>query len=203
MYNPSLSQRPRSARKAKTTMPRFTTPRRMGALLTAALCFAGCGANVFPVEVTGETTIDGDPSPLPGLLNVFPGISSFGNIDFSQTQEFQNQGVTKDDVDSVKMSHVHLKIASPDTQDFSFLEQLQFYARAGDEEVLVAEKFGIDKLELKAPNPVLELEVKDVELQRFVVAPSMSIVVRGRGRYPPQRTRLEATVGFDVAVKVF
>lgn len=165
---------------------------------------AGCGANVFPVEVKGETTIPGDPSPLPGLLNAFPNIGSFSNIDFNQSQEFQNQGVTKDQVDSVKMDQVELRIVSPETQDFSFLENLQFYARAADQEVLVAEKFGIDKLDLKAPNPVLVLDVKkDVELAPYITAEKTSIIVRGKGKQPPQETRLEATVRVNVAVKVF
>jgi hypothetical protein len=168
-----------------------------------ALGLLACQPNVFPVEVSGGTTIQGDPSPVPGLLNAFPGIGSFNNIDFGQSQEFQNQGVTKDQVSSVKPSHITLKITSPETQDFSFLENLQFYAKAGDEEVLVADKYGIDKLDLKAPNPVLEMDVKDAELQPFVTAPSMSIVVRGRGHLPPQDTKLEATVGLDVTINVF
>lgn len=174
----------------------------IAALLGAAV-LAGCGATVFPVEVKGEATIEGNPSPLPALLDVFPGISSFGNIDFAQSQEFKNQGVRKEDVDSVKPTSVRLQIVSPDDQDFRFLEGLQFYARAGDREVLVAEKQGIDKLDLKAPNPTLELEVQDVELQPLVTAPSMSIIVKGRGRQPAKSTKLEATVRFDVAVKVF
>lgn len=173
-------------------------------LVPAILSLSACQPNVFPVEVKGETTIQGDPSPLPALFSVFPGIGSFSNIDFNQSQEFQNQGVTKDQVNSVRMSFARIRIVSPDDQDFSFLQQLQFFARAGDEEVLVAEKFGIDKMGLNAPNPVLDLEVKpEVELQPFVTAPTMNIVVRGNGRLPPRNTRLEATVGVDVEIKVF
>ena len=171
-------------------------------LVPALMALSACGANVFPVEVSGETTIAGDPSPFSALLGAF-NIGSFANIDFNQTQEFQNQGVTKDQVESVKTDYIRLKIISPETQDFSFLENLQFYARAGDQEVLVASKSGIDKLGLKAPNPVLELDVTDAELQPFVTAPSMSIIVRGKGRMPPQDTRLEANVGLNVTVKVF
>ena len=164
---------------------------------------AGCSAS-FPVEVKGETTIQGDPSPLPGLFNTFPGIGSFSNIDFNQSQEFKNQGVTKDQVKSVHMDHVRLKIVSPDTQDFTFLQNLQFFAQANDQEVLVAEKSGIDQLGLKAPNPVLEMDVKsDVDLAPFVTAKSMSIVVRGKGHLPPQDTRLEATVGINVEPQIF
>ncbi len=171
-------------------------------LAPALLALTACGANVFPVEVSGETTIAGDPSPLGNLLGAF-NIGSFASIDFDQSQEFQNQGVTKDQVESVKTSFVRLKIISPETQDFSFLENLEFWAKVGDQEVLVAEKQGIDRLGLKAPNPVLELDVTDAELQPYVTAPAMSIVVRGKGRMPPQDTRLEATVGLDVTVKVF
>jgi hypothetical protein len=176
---------------------------RAVALVPALIALTACGANVFPVEVTGESTIRGDPTPLvPDLLGAF-NIGSFSNIDFNQTQEFQNQGVTKDQVESVKTDYIQLKIVSPDTQDFSFLESLQFFAQVGDQEVLVAEKMGIDQLDLRPPNPVLELDVTDAELQPFVVAPAMSIVVRGKGRLPPQETRLEARVGLDVTVKVF
>lgn len=183
-------------------------PRRVSffaaALFAAATVLGACSPNVFPVEVKGETTIQGDPSPLPGLLSAFPNIGSFSNIDFNQSQEFQNQGVTKDQVSSVHVDHVDIKIVSPDTQDFSFLENLQFYASAADQEVLVAEKFGIDKQGLKAPNPVLKLDVKkDVDLAPFVTADKMSIIVRGKGRLPPQETRLEATVGVNVEVKIF
>lgn len=173
------------------------------ALAPALLLLAACNTG-FPVEVKGDTTIQGDPSPIPDVLSAFPNVGSFSNIDFNQTQEFQNQGVTKDQVKSVHMDHVQIKIVSPDTQDFSFLENLQFYARANDQEELVAEKIGIDKLGLKAPNPVLDLDVKkDVELAPYITAPSMSIVVRGKGRLPPQDTKLEATVGVNVEVKVF
>lgn len=158
---------------------------------------------MFPVEVKGESTIPGDTSPIPGLLSAFPGFGNFANLDFNQSQEFQNQGVTKDQVESVKPDHIRLQIVSPDSQDFSFLESLQFYAKAGDQEVLVAEKSGIDQLGLKAPNPVLEMDVTDAELQPYVTAESMSIIVRGKGRLPPQDTKLEATVGLKVTIKVF
>lgn len=177
---------------------------RLLSALSAAVLLAACQPNVFPVEVKGETTVEGDPSPVPGVLNAFPNIGSFSNIDFNQAQEFQNQGVTKEQVKSVKPAFVRLKILSPDTQDFSFLESLQFYARANDEEVLIAEKLGIDKLGLKAPNPVLEMDVQqNAELQPYITAPSTSIIVRGRGRLPPQDTRLEATVGLNVEIRVF
>jgi hypothetical protein len=170
-------------------------------LLAAALpALVGCEANVFPVEVKGETTIQG--SALPDLLTAFPAVGSFSNIDFNQSQEFQNQGITKEQVKSVRTEYVRLRILSPDTQDFSFLQSIQFFARAGDTERLVAEKHDIDRLALPAPNPVLMLDVTSVELQPFVTAPSMSIVVRGSGSQPPQDTKIQAEVGLKVEIRL-
>lgn len=172
------------------------------ALAAAFPALIGCQPNVFSMEVKGETTVQGAPSS--GLLPIaFPAIGSFTNLDFDDSQEFQNQGITKEQVKSVKTEYVRLRILSPDTQDFSFLESIQFSARAGDNESLVAEKNDIGALNLPAPNPVLSLDVTGVELQPFVTAPSMSIVVRGSGRPPPQDTRIQAEVGLKVEIRVF
>ena len=170
-------------------------------MAVALPALTGCEANVFPVEVKGETTIPG--SPLPDVLTAFPAVGSFSNIDFNQSQEFQNQGITKDQVKSVRPEYVRLRILSPDTQDFSFLQSIQFFAKVGDTEALVAEKRDIDTLGLTAPYPVLSLDVSNVELQPFVTAPSMSIVVRGNGRQPPQDTKIQAEVGLKVAINLF
>lgn len=172
-------------------------------MVVAALLLTGCGANVFNTEVKGETTIQGDPTGLQGVLSVFPAIGSFTNIDFSQNQDFKNQGVTKDQVSSVKVDAITLRIITPTDQDFRFLESLEFYARTGDQEVLIASKTGINNLNLSAPNPVLVMDVKDAELQPYVTAPSMTISVKGKGSYPPRDTRLEASVRLRVEVKVF
>jgi hypothetical protein len=170
-------------------------------LLAVALpALVGCELNVFPVEVRGETTIPG--SALPDLLTAFPAVGSFTNIDFNQSQEFQNQGITKEQVKSVHTEYVRLRILSPDTQDFSFLQSIQFIAKSGDAEKLVAEKRDIDKLGLPAPNPVLMLDVTGVDLAPFVTAPSMSIIVRGSGTQPPQDTKIQAEVGLKVEIQL-
>jgi hypothetical protein len=175
---------------------------RFAALAPAVVALAACQPNAFTVEVKGETTVAGDPSPVPAVLNAFPSIGSFTDVDFQQSQDFKNQGVSPNQIQSVKPDAISLKIVSPESQDFTFLETLQFYAQTGDQEVLVAQKTGIDKLGLKGPNPVLELDVTNAELKPFITAPSTSIVVRGRGRQPPQDTRLEATVGLKVTVNL-
>ena len=161
----------------------------------------GCQANVFHTEVKGETTIQG--SPLGGILGAFPTAANFTNLDFDANQDFKNQGVHKNQVNSVKAESIKLKVVSPSDQDFRFLDQLQFFAKSGDTETLVGEKLGISDLDLSAPNPVLSLEMKDAELKDHVSAPSMSIIVRGKGRPPPQDTRIEAAVNLRVEIKLF
>ncbi len=171
-------------------------------LLAAALSLSACGPPTFNAEVKGSSTLQGG-DPLAGLLGTFPGVGSFTNIDFNSNQDFQNQGVTKDQVDSVKVDRVQLKITDPNDQDFRFLESIQFFAKAGDKEALIAERSDISSLGLVAPNPILELTVSGAELQPFVVAPQMSIIVRGKGKNPAKTTTMEATVNLKVSVKLF
>jgi hypothetical protein len=164
-----------------------------------ALLLAACSAPTFTAEVKGEATVPG--STLGGLLDVFPAIGSFASLDFNENQDFKNQGVTKDQVRSATLKHVRLQILAPAEQDFSFLDRLEFYARAGNQqEVLVAERQDIASLGLKAPNPVLEMSLKGVELQPYITAPSMSLTVRGRGRQPSREVRLQASVAVEVQV---
>lgn len=168
----------------------------------ALLALVACGPPGFLAEVKGETTVAGDPTGISNVLDAFPAIGSFSNLDFDQNQDFKNQGVTKDQVSSVKLQSLELKVLSPSDQDFSFLDTLEFYAKTGDQEVLVASKRNISSLGLKAPNPVLVLDVTDAELQPFITAPSMSLSVRGKGRKPAKEVRLEANVKLLVQARL-
>jgi hypothetical protein len=168
----------------------------------ALLALVACGPPGFVAEVKGETTVAGDPTGVSVILDAFPSIGSFSSLDFDQNQDFKNQGVSKDQVSSARLQELSLKILSPTDQDFSFLDTLEFYAKTGDQEVLVASRRNISSLGLKAPNPVLVLEVTDAELQPFITAPSMSLSVRGKGRKPSREVRLQADVKLDVQARL-
>ena len=168
--------------------------------VASLLLLAACGSPSFTTEVRGEAVVPGDPAPQSVVLNSLPAIGSFTSIDFNQNQEFQNQGVTKDEVSSVRVSQLRLSIVSPDGQDLGFLDEVRFYAKAGNQEVLIAEAIGV--AERGVGKRELELGVRDAELQPYVTAPSMSILVRGRGRVPSQDVRLQAVVTLDVKVNV-
>ncbi|GHG68485.1 hypothetical protein JJE73_28365 [Comamonas sp. JC664] len=141
------------------------------------------------------------PAGPPGVetpLNGFPAISSFAGMDFDKNQDFKNQGIRKSEVTSVKVESLTLKVLSPNDQDLTFLDGVEFYARAGDREARIASRQNIADVELRLPNPVLSLQVENVELQPFVAAPTMSIIVRGRGRMPEREVRLQAVVKLQV-----
>ena len=169
----------------------------------ALLSLVACAPPAFVAEVKGETTVPADPTGVSSVLDAFPAVGSFASLDFNQNQDFQNQGVTKEQVASAKLKSLQLTVLSPPDQDFSFLDSLEFYAKAGDQEERIARKQDISRLQLSAPNPVLRMEMEGVELQPFVAAPSMSIIVRGKGRMPEQEVRLQAIVVLDVGVSLF
>jgi len=72
------------------------------------------------------------------------------------------------------------------------------FKRLNDHGAQLALQRDISRLVLRLPNPVLKMDVEDVELQPFVAAPSMSIIVRGKGRMPEQDVRLQAIVVLKV-----
>ncbi|WP_225411777.1 hypothetical protein [Stigmatella hybrida] len=164
---------------------------------------AACGPSSFKTELRGETAV---PAAMPGALtplNAFPAIGSFAALDFDENQDFKNQDVSKDEVDSVRLQSLEVRLLSPGGADFGFLDTLEFFAKAGDLEVRIARRRGIAQLGLQAPYPVLRMELEDEELQPFIAAPSMSILVRGRGRLPEQEIRLQAVVLLGVEVGFF
>ncbi|MFP2931369.1 hypothetical protein ACLESO_40510 [Pyxidicoccus sp. 3LG] len=172
---------------------------RLASILAAAgLSLAACAPSSFVTEVKGETTVPAGPPGVTTLLNAFPAISSFAGMDFDQNQDFKNRGVAKADVTSAKVRTLTLKVLSPADQDFAFLDSVEFFARAGDREERIAGRQDISRLNLRPPNPVLTLDVEDVELQPFVSAPTMSIIIRGRGRMPEREVRLQAVVELEV-----
>jgi hypothetical protein len=178
--------------------------RRVSPLWIGACCLlAACGPSSFKTELRGETAV---PAGLPGTLtrlNAFPAIGSFAALDFNENQDFKNQDVSKDEVDSVRLQSLEVRLLGPGDADFGFLETLEFFAKAGDLEVRIARRQGIDGLGLAAPYPVLRMDVEKEELQPFIAAPSMSLLVRGRGWQPEQEVRLQAVVVLGVEVGFF
>lgn len=169
--------------------------------MCALLALVACAPPAYVANLKGETTIPAaPPSDTDTPLDAFPAFGSFTNLDFNRNQDFQNLDITKDRVTSARIFSFQLKVLAPADQDFSFLDTVECYARSGDREVRVAYKQNISSLNLSAPNPVLLLELTHAELQPFLAAPSMSLLVRGKGRMPSREVRLQADVKLDVLV---
>ena len=164
-------------------------------LAVAAAAVTSCdNIDNFEVDVTAKATI-----PAGTVLDELLGVLSFDEFQsINLTQELDNQGVTKDDVDSVRMIALSLVIDGPAGANFDFLESLAFYAETeGQKPTLVAELDPVPKGQTS-----IELVMSGAELKPFVVAPSMKLTTQAKGKRPPQETRVTAAGVLDVDVTV-
>ena len=168
------------------------------AVALAALALGTCSSlDNIEVPVTGEATI-----PRRSVLDEIVGnlsFAGFDGFDISQSQQFENQGYSKDQVDSVHMLEMTVTIRSPAGSNFDFLDSIRFYAEAeGLPRVMVAEL---------SPVPdgasTLSLDVDaSIELQPYVIAPAMTLTTEADGVRPAEETMVEAEAIFDVDVNV-
>ncbi|MRG96726.1 hypothetical protein [Polyangium spumosum] len=164
-------------------------------LAVAAAAVTSCDdLDNFEVDVAAKATI-----PAGTVLDELLGVLAFEEFQsINLTQELDNQGVTKDDVDSVRMISLALVIDGPSGANFDFLESLAFYAETeGQERVLVAELAPVPKGQTS-----IELVMSGAELKPYVVAPSMKLTTAAKGKRPPQETRVTAAAVLDVDVTV-
>ncbi len=173
-------------------MPRFI---RRGLL---ALALAGCGYPSFNTTLQGEQLVTGAADG--GTLPPFVPIPQLSAIDLDKNPDFIANNATRSIMVSAKAQKATVQIVSPLTQDFSFLDDVSLVATAGDSEAVFAEKTGVAALNLASPTPLLELEVKDVNLAPQLVSPAVSVVMRGHGRNPPSDTRMKVSVDLFVQV---
>ena len=173
------------------------------ALFGLLLAFVtGCGPITFTATLSGEGTVAG--SPLGALLNVFPSIGGFANIDFAQNQDFQNNKTTREMVRSVKVKSLVARIKNPAAAKLDFIDSLEFTAKAaGQADLVFAKKEGIPAAATMPPNSTVTFDVVDVDLSSYVKQPAMTLELSGKGRQPPQDTTLEVTVQLQVGAAPF
>jgi hypothetical protein len=168
--------------------------RRTLFLAVAAVPFGCDELDNFDVPVSGSAVV-----PPATLLDELLGLMPFDGFDeISFEQEFANQGVTEDQVDSVRVRTFALVVETPAEANLDFLEGISFFASAeGLPEIRIASAAAIP-----AGARSIELTVDDVELEAYATAASM--VVRGevQGKRPDVETRVRADVVFDVDVTI-
>lgn len=173
-------------------------PRAARALLPALFFVAstGCaGLTHIDVDAGGQVTVPAG-TVLDKLLAGPLDFAGFDKIDF--TQDFANQGVGKNDVDSVRLKSLTLLIASPSDGNFDFLQSISFSVQADG--VAKADLAHLDAVPQGATQ--LTLDVSSTELKPYVVAPSMSIQGEAKGSRPDQETTVSASAVFDVDVNI-
>jgi len=149
----------------------------------------------FEVAVGGKGTI-----PKGNLIDE---LLSAVNLDELQsvdlTNELKNQGVTKEDVDSVRLLRFSLSIEGPPGATFDFLESITFYVETqGVPRAVLAR---IEAVPAGATELTLDVE-EALELKPYVVAPSMKITSEVKGTRPDQDTTVRADLALDVDVTV-
>lgn len=161
-----------------------------------AIGLACSGLDNVDVEATGQTTV-----PMGTVVDQLLGDLSFlgfEGFDISESQEFQNQGYSKSQIDSVRVVTFTLSIASPADGNFDFIERIAFFA----------ESEGLERIEIARLDPVppgsnvLELELLDAELRDYAAAESMTITTEATGTRPDAETDIDARVVLDVDVDV-
>ncbi|MDX2008642.1 MAG: hypothetical protein SFW67_00545 [Myxococcaceae bacterium] len=165
-------------------------------LVAAALALAACGPITFTTQVAGQGTVPG--SPLGALLSTFPSIGPLTNIDFAQNQDFQNNQVTRDMVQKVTVTALTLRVVTPASAELSFLESLEFSARAASRDAVFARQSDVANAATRPPNASVSFELLPVDLAPFVREPSMTLALTGRGRQPPSDTTVEVQVSLRV-----
>ena len=160
--------------------------------------FFSC-AGSFPVEFTevAEASIEGT-GPIGSWIELVSdlGFDSFTEMDISNSQELQNQGVAPGDIESAHVTDFVLRVVEPSGGDLSFLSSLEIWVEAqGLDPILVAhnENFPEGQGEV-------HFTIENVDLVDYVVSDSMNITTNASGRAPVDNTTVEASVSFVVDV---
>lgn len=163
------------------------------ALVTAVTCD---NIDNIDVDAGGKVTVPA-ATLVEKLLAGALDFTGFDEIDFSQ--EFANQGVSKDQVDAVHLKSLTLTIEGPAGGNFDFLQSISFSAQAdGVGEVEIARIDAVPE-----GQKTLELDVStSVDLTPYVVAPSMRIKGKAEGSRPDQETTIAAAAVFDVDIHI-
>ena len=170
--------------------------RRVGYLVGLCLTLVACGATLFTIEISRESTavVEGG-TVLETLLGDF-GLSDFVAMDITSAQEIVNQGVEPGDINEVRLTLFQLEVTSPDEGDLSFIQSLDLFVEAPNlPRVRVAwqdtfpEGVGL-----------VNFNFDDVDLTDYVVSEAMTLTTETSGSRPNGDHTLIARFSLDVAV---
>lgn len=164
-------------------------------LLCVCVGFSGaCGKlDVITLRESSEAEIPG-ATLVESIAQDGLQFGGFEGLQFSQSQELQNQGVKENQIDSVKMDSLILTVTNPENGDMSFLTSLEFFIDADELPKVRIASFG----DFQAGQNSISMLTDDQEMKDYIVADSMTITTSVEGQKPDQTT----TIKGDMAIKV-
>lgn len=158
---------------------------------------SACGTDVIDVQQSATSQVEAG-----SIIENFIGDMGFGdflNMDLSQSSELKNQGISKDQIDSVHLTEFKLKITDPASgQDFTFLDKLSFAVEAPD----VARKNVAQAGPFADGAREVTMTLENLDLAPYATAEKMNILSNVTGHRPQHDTTIRADLTFRVDVNV-
>lgn len=167
---------------------------RIAPVFVLALC--ACHGGLATITVSDAVTTVVPAGTI--LESVVGGLGFDGllDMDISQAQELQNQGVEPGDIQDVRLTSFVLVATDPPGADLSFLQSMTLSAEAPD--VASARVAHVEAF--PAGQGTVEFEIDDVDLTPYAVSRSMTLTTDVVGHRPDQETTIEARYSLDVRV---
>jgi len=170
--------------------------RRVAVLLGVAGVWLGCHGNLLKISVdqSAETVVD-HGTVVENLVGDL-GFSDFLDMDLTAASELQNQGVEPGDIQEVYLTSFQLEAVDPQDADLSFLSDMTISVEAPDlPSVVIAEAH-----DFPVGEPLVDFDLKDVDLTDYVVSQSMTFTTDVTGHRPDADTTVDATFSVSVGV---
>ena len=167
-----------------------------GVLLSALCCCCACGGS-FSVSISGSETIPQGSLLTCAFAPFFPGFSGF---DIAQTEQFQNQGATKDNIQSVKLQSLVLTVTAPPGGNLGFLQSLSFSASDPSGNLPTVQV--AQTSDFSGSPASVNLTIDAVELAPYAELPAMNLSSSAQLQScPSEDTTVEASVVLEVTLK--
>ena len=160
----------------------------------------GCSSELLNISLQEEAqAVVPASDPLTGELVDLVGdvgFSGFTDMQISQSEVLQNQGVSPGDITTVFLTEFTIEVVEPQDQDLSFLSSVAVYVEAdGLDKQLVALSDEFPEGESQ-----VSFAIENVDLAPYVVADSMSLTTDVEGSLPSEEVTLNALFALDVGV---
>jgi hypothetical protein len=168
--------------------------RRVGWVLVLGAALA-CG-KLFTISVDGTgSTVIGRGTLVEGLLDDF-GFDELAQLDISESEELQNQGVEPGDIQEVVMTDFTLTATDPPGADLAFLTRISVFVESpGLPKVLIAEQTAFPPGQAEVAFDLTGEDITD-----YAVADSMTITTEAEGGRPEDDTTIDVYYALDVGV---